>query len=364
MVYRLRLAAGRTCTVTARAFAGGASLVAARRATTASGPRRRPPARRRRCGRWSTTTSSTRSGGRSRTTAGCTDLPTCCTPGPSSRPGRTPAAVWATSEVVEYAPERSVTLRAAAADGTSVAYVKAYAPGTVDVAELALRYDAVAVGARPGRRRRRRCRPDRLVARAGHARARGDARRRGGPTSTGRDRLARAALRPARRRDRDAAADRANRPRRSAGSCVRPAPRRPRARTAPSWSRWPGPMSRGAALRLRAALASGAAGGRRAGACCTATATRRTRCSTATGSSWSTSTRRASARRPPTSGSLLARLHQDALADEPSGRPPTAPHARRLVLDGYAIRARRCRRPRRCAGTPSPRWWPSGPYAR
>lgn len=68
---------------------------------------------------------------------------------------RPPAAVaalaraggrWVASEVAEYAPERSLTLRAVDAGGGTVAYAKTYAPGTVDVAALARRYDAVAAG--------------------------------------------------------------------------------------------------------------------------------------------------------------------------------------------------------------------------
>jgi aminoglycoside phosphotransferase (APT) family kinase protein len=57
-----------------------------------------------------------------------------------------PGREWVASEVVEYAPERSVTVRAADAVGATVAYAKAYAPGTMDVAGLAARYDAVAAG--------------------------------------------------------------------------------------------------------------------------------------------------------------------------------------------------------------------------
>ncbi|MBA3252153.1 MAG: aminoglycoside phosphotransferase family protein [Geodermatophilaceae bacterium] len=51
---------------------------------------------------------------------------------------------WTASELVEYAPERSATFRAADARGDTVGYVKAYAPGTVDVGGLARRYAAVA----------------------------------------------------------------------------------------------------------------------------------------------------------------------------------------------------------------------------
>jgi aminoglycoside phosphotransferase (APT) family kinase protein len=55
---------------------------------------------------------------------------------------------WVRSEVAEYAPERSLTVRCADAAGATVAYAKAYAPGTVDVAALAARYAAVADGLR------------------------------------------------------------------------------------------------------------------------------------------------------------------------------------------------------------------------
>ncbi len=51
---------------------------------------------------------------------------------------------WTSSELVEYAPERSVTLRAVGADGTASAYVKAYAPGSTDLPALARRYAMVA----------------------------------------------------------------------------------------------------------------------------------------------------------------------------------------------------------------------------
>lgn len=53
---------------------------------------------------------------------------------------------WVAGEVAEYAPERSLTVRAVDRDGAPVAYAKAYAPGTVDVAALADRYAAVAAG--------------------------------------------------------------------------------------------------------------------------------------------------------------------------------------------------------------------------
>ncbi len=51
---------------------------------------------------------------------------------------------WCRSGVVEYAPERSATFRAEDADGRVLAYAKGYAPGTVRVADLALRYAWVA----------------------------------------------------------------------------------------------------------------------------------------------------------------------------------------------------------------------------
>jgi len=51
---------------------------------------------------------------------------------------------WQRSEAVEYAPERSVTLRATALDGTTAGYAKVFAPGSVDVAGLAGRYRRIA----------------------------------------------------------------------------------------------------------------------------------------------------------------------------------------------------------------------------
>lgn len=53
-------------------------------------------------------------------------------------------ASWRQSTVAEYAPERSLTVRADGPGGRAVGYVKLYAPGTVDVAEYAARYDAAA----------------------------------------------------------------------------------------------------------------------------------------------------------------------------------------------------------------------------
>jgi len=52
--------------------------------------------------------------------------------------------VWRRSEVVEYAPERSVTLRASDEWDRPVAFAKVFAPGTVDVRALARRYDNIA----------------------------------------------------------------------------------------------------------------------------------------------------------------------------------------------------------------------------
>jgi aminoglycoside phosphotransferase (APT) family kinase protein len=68
-------------------------------------------------------------------------------PGPALQAaagGAAGSAAWVRSEVVEYAPERSLTVRALHADGGIVAYAKHYAPGTRDVAALAGRYAAVA----------------------------------------------------------------------------------------------------------------------------------------------------------------------------------------------------------------------------
>jgi len=50
---------------------------------------------------------------------------------------------WVGSDVAEYAPERSLTVRAVGADGSPVAYVKCYAPGTFDTDRLAGRYELV-----------------------------------------------------------------------------------------------------------------------------------------------------------------------------------------------------------------------------
>ncbi|MEZ5407427.1 MAG: phosphotransferase [Acidimicrobiales bacterium] len=50
---------------------------------------------------------------------------------------------WLRSEVAEYAPERSLTVRAVGADGAPLGYVKCYAPGTFDTDRLAGRYELV-----------------------------------------------------------------------------------------------------------------------------------------------------------------------------------------------------------------------------
>ena len=65
-------------------------------------------------------------------------------------PTRLPSALrdavgdWSGSEVVQYAPERSVTLRAFGPEDQTLAFVKCYAPETLDVARLAARYDLIA----------------------------------------------------------------------------------------------------------------------------------------------------------------------------------------------------------------------------
>lgn len=51
---------------------------------------------------------------------------------------------WCHTELVEYSPERSATVRASAVDGATLGYVKLYAPATVDVSALAARYCCVA----------------------------------------------------------------------------------------------------------------------------------------------------------------------------------------------------------------------------
>ncbi len=51
---------------------------------------------------------------------------------------------WSGSQVVEYAPEKSVTARAHDGAGATVAYAKVFAPATVDGAALAARYTALA----------------------------------------------------------------------------------------------------------------------------------------------------------------------------------------------------------------------------
>lgn len=69
----------------------------------------------------------------------------------SAEPGHAAALgipAWSASEVAEYAPERSLTVRADGDDGRAVAYVKLYAPGTVDVARFAARYDRAAAAFR------------------------------------------------------------------------------------------------------------------------------------------------------------------------------------------------------------------------
>ncbi len=53
-------------------------------------------------------------------------------------------AGWVRSEVAEYAPERSLTVRADASDAQVLGYVKQFAPGSVDTARIAARYAAAA----------------------------------------------------------------------------------------------------------------------------------------------------------------------------------------------------------------------------
>lgn len=48
---------------------------------------------------------------------------------------------WAATQVAEYAPERSLTVRAADVHDRAIAYVKLYAPGTVDLDAFAARYE-------------------------------------------------------------------------------------------------------------------------------------------------------------------------------------------------------------------------------
>ncbi len=54
------------------------------------------------------------------------------------------AGRWVASELVELAPERSATARVLDGNGRAIAYAKVYAPGTVDLAALARRYDRAA----------------------------------------------------------------------------------------------------------------------------------------------------------------------------------------------------------------------------
>lgn len=145
VVYRLRLSSGAACTVTARLFARGASSGAARRALAATVNGGAVPLL---DGTvlpavvhdseldaiWWTFPNDRR-------LLGIADL---LQPVDQVAELAEAGGTWRSSEVVEYAPERSVTLRAADAVGASVAYVKAYAPGTVDVGTLASRYDEVA----------------------------------------------------------------------------------------------------------------------------------------------------------------------------------------------------------------------------
>ena len=62
-------------------------------------------------------------------------------------PARLPATLrdaageWSTSAVVQYAPERCVTMQALDPANQTLAFVKCYAPGTQDLARLTARYD-------------------------------------------------------------------------------------------------------------------------------------------------------------------------------------------------------------------------------
>lgn len=55
-----------------------------------------------------------------------------------------PGRPWTTADLVEYAAERTATVRALDAAGRTAGYAKAYAPGTVDVADRAARYTRIA----------------------------------------------------------------------------------------------------------------------------------------------------------------------------------------------------------------------------
>ncbi len=65
--------------------------------------------------------------------------------------GRLGLPGWVATDVVEYAAERSLTVRADGADGP-VGFLKTYAPGSIDVPALAARYDGVARGLAAQRR--------------------------------------------------------------------------------------------------------------------------------------------------------------------------------------------------------------------
>ena len=144
VVYRLVLSSGAVCTVTARAFTDGASEGAARKAISSRSnhPVELPDGTVLHAvvhdadldAVWWIFPNDRRMPGVGALLAPDAELVELAASGGN----------WCSSEVVEYAPERSVTVRAAGADGSSVAYVKAYAPGTLDVGVLAMRYDAVA----------------------------------------------------------------------------------------------------------------------------------------------------------------------------------------------------------------------------
>jgi aminoglycoside phosphotransferase (APT) family kinase protein len=76
-------------------------------------------------------------------------LPALLRPSPEMAGLAGSAGDWTASELVELAPERSATARALDPAGRTIAFAKAYAPGTVDLAALALRYD-LAAGALSG----------------------------------------------------------------------------------------------------------------------------------------------------------------------------------------------------------------------
>jgi Ser/Thr protein kinase RdoA (MazF antagonist) len=136
VLYRLNVA-GRTRLVSGRMFTGGRSAAAHRKAARDALPSDGLPATALDPGRdtvWWSFPNDRRLVG----------LDAVLDPARLPLALRSGAGDWSESAVVQYAPGQSVTMRALDPAGQCLAFVKCYAPDTLDVTQLAARYDRVA----------------------------------------------------------------------------------------------------------------------------------------------------------------------------------------------------------------------------